>query len=166
MAISEQPEVNSFSPDGEPELKIEDDGTLMIDKATLCCSRSGVFAGGDVVTGPNTVVDAIAAGKRSAVMIDRYIRGEELHQPVEEPQTPKIYVEPVEVSEAELEQLRRAEPPRVPPELRKRNFTEVETALSEGDARREALRCLRCDLEFTQPESESAEILISEGKSA
>jgi NADPH-dependent glutamate synthase beta subunit-like oxidoreductase len=39
---------------------------------------AGVFAGGDVTTGPATVIDAIAAGKRAAVMIDRYLRGAEL----------------------------------------------------------------------------------------
>ncbi len=43
----------------------------------------------------------------------------------------------------------RAETPRAPAEWRTRNFAEVEVALSPGEARREALRCLRCDLEFT-----------------
>ena len=38
-------------------------------------SRTGVFAGGDVVSGPSTVIAAIAAGKKAAVMIDRYVSG-------------------------------------------------------------------------------------------
>ena len=150
VAISEQPEINSYLPTGEPELKIHEDGTLEIDKNTLLTSREGVFAGGDAVTGPNTVVDAIAAGKKAAVMIDRYLRGEELRQQ-EPPRIPKLFIEPLPVSEEELEQMRRAEPPRVPAELRRRTFEEVEKSMSEADARREALRCLRCDLEFTQP---------------
>ena len=165
VAISEQPEVNSFSPTGEPELKIREDGTLEVDKDTECCSRPGVFAGGDVVTGPNTVVDAIAAGKKAAIMIDRYLRGEKLRQP-EEPRIPKEYVEPILLTEEELDDIRRAEAPRVPPQLRRRSFAEVETALSEADARREATRCLRCDLEFTQPKTEAVEIPISEGSLA
>ena len=165
VAISEQPEVNSFSPDGEPELKIREDGTLEVDQTTNACSRPGVFAGGDVVTGPNTVVDAIAAGKRAAIMMDRYLQGEALVQP-EQPRIPKVYVEPVMLSEEELEQARRAEPPRVPAGIRRRTFEEVETALSEADARREASRCLRCDLEFTKPKSEPVETAITEGQTA
>lgn len=150
VAISEQPDVDSISPSGEPGLKIEDDGTLYADKDHLSCSRPGVFAGGDVVTGPNTVVDAIAAGKKVAVMIDRYIRGEELRQP-EQAKVPQNYVEPLEISEEELSQLRRAEPPHVSIEQRTSSFVEVEMALPEDDAKCEAMRCLRCDLEFTQP---------------
>jgi len=159
VAISEQPEISSYLPTGEPELKIHEDGTLEINKDTLLTSHEGVFAGGDVVTGPNTVVDAIAAGKKAAVMIDRYLRGEELRQQ-EAPRIPKLYIKPLSVSEEELEQMRRAEPPRVPAELRRRTFEEVEKAMSEADARREALRCLRCDLEFTQPKPEALVIPV------
>lgn len=157
VAIGEQPDVHSISPPGETELKIEDDGTLYADRYHLSCSRPGVFAGGDVVTGSNTVVDAIAAGRKAAVMIDRYIRGEKLRQP-EKAKVPQIYVEPLEISEEELSQLRRAQPPHVPFDQRTSSFVEVEMALLEDDAKREAMRCLRCDLEFTQPkEKELAE---------
>ncbi|MFH1861346.1 MAG: FAD-dependent oxidoreductase, partial [bacterium] len=165
VAISEQPEVNSYTPSGEPELKIRDDGTLEVNKNTLQCSLPGVFAGGDVVTGPNTVVDAIAAGKRAALMIDRYLRGEPLQQP-DVPLVPKHYVPPIQLSEEEAEQIRRAESPRVPVEIRRRTFEEVETALGEADARREAMRCLRCDLEFTTRKPEVKEIPIVEGQTA
>ena len=55
-------------------------GLDRVDPQTLATSRTGVFAGGDVVTGPNTVVDAIAAGKRAAAMIDRYLEGEKLER--------------------------------------------------------------------------------------
>ncbi|MBM3324961.1 MAG: hypothetical protein FJY66_04770 [Calditrichaeota bacterium] len=150
VAISEQPDVNSVSSTGEPELVIRDDGTLSVDRDTLSCGRPGVFAGGDVVTGPNTVVDAIAAGKKAAQMIDRYVCGEELRQR-QQPKVPQVYVEPLKVSEEELAQLRRAEPPHAPVEQRRSSFIEVEMALPETDAKREAMRCLRCDLEFTQP---------------
>lgn len=160
VAISEQPDVDSISPKGEPELKLSEDGTLDVDKNTLCCSRPGVFAGGDVVTGPNTVIDAIAAGKKSAIMIDRYIRGENLKQPMK-PKSPDIYIEPCMLSDEELDQLRRAEPPRISADQRKRSFAEVEMTLCEEDAKREAMRCLRCDLEFTKPKMEQEETIGS-----
>lgn len=150
VAISEQPDVDSISPVGETALKINKDGMLEVDRQTLTTNRPGVFAGGDVTTGPNTVVDAIAAGKRAAVMIDRYLAGEELKQ-IEKHLMPVVYVPPIELSEAELSQLRRVEPPRAPAEHRCSTFTEVEMTLLEADARREASRCLRCDLDFTCP---------------
>jgi hypothetical protein len=48
----------------------------------------------------------------------------------------------------------RAQTPRAPADWRKRNFAEVEVTLSQAEARRESLRCLRCDLEFTRGEKE------------
>jgi microcompartment protein CcmL/EutN len=109
-----------------------------------------VFAAGDVVTGPNTVVDSIAAGKRAAVMIDRYIRKEELIRP-EEPRLPRVYVEPVTLKEGEEVSQERVETPRAPAKWRTRNFSEVEVSLSIEEVTCEANRCLRCDLEYTQP---------------
>ena len=125
-----------------------------MDEYTLACNRPGVFAGGDVVTGPNTVVDAIAAGKRAAVMIDRYIHGESMRQ-VEQIKTPEVYVEPTAISAEEQSSIERVDLPRVPIKRRSKSFIEVERAMSEADAEHEALRCLRCDLEFTKPQSTS-----------
>ena len=149
VAISEQPDVNSISQDIEGGLEITAWNTLKVDEYTLTCSRPGVFAGGDVITGPNTVVDAIAAGKKAAVMIDRYIRGEELRQ-IEQPKVPKIYIEPYPINEKELGDIGRIESPRVPVKSRSKTFIEVEKAMSDTDAKHEAIRCLRCDLEFTE----------------
>ncbi|RJP75557.1 MAG: hypothetical protein C4524_11745 [Candidatus Zixiibacteriota bacterium] len=164
VAISESPDTDSIARDGDRCVSIRDDGTVTVDTDTLACCRPGVFAGGDVTTGPNTVVDAIAAGKKAAVMIDRYLKGEELHPPAEV-RRPRHYIEPSNLSEEELARIRRAEPPRVPPEVRRRSFAEVEMSLSVHDATTEARRCLRCDLDFThhmKPESSPAE--TSEGK--
>jgi len=52
--------------------------TFQVDLLTLETGEDGIFAGGDSVTGPNTVVDAMAAGRRAAVSIDRYLKGEDL----------------------------------------------------------------------------------------
>jgi len=82
-------------------------------------------------------------------MIDRYLRGEELKQP-EKQRKPEIYVEPIPIDEEELANLRHAEIPRVSPDVRKHSFREVEQTFTESVARKEAVRCLRCDLEFTE----------------
>jgi NADH-quinone oxidoreductase subunit F len=147
VTIGDEPDIDYISSMG---IELTAQGTLRVDPETLATSRPGVFAGGDVVTGPNTVVDAIAAGKKAAVMIGRYLRGEPMRQP-SDVRVPWAYVEPCMLSEEELSRIRRAEPPTLPIELRKRSFSEVELSLSVEDATREARRCLRCDLEFTQP---------------
>jgi len=146
VAIGEQ--IQPFAMDGSMDIKVSKWGTIVNDDETLQTTRKGVFAGGDVVTGPNTVVDAIAAGKRVAMMIDRYLHEQELRQPADV-RTPRIYVQPEVMSEQELETIRRAEPPTAAMDARRSGFTEVELVLSEKEAKTEAHRCLRCDLDFT-----------------
>ncbi len=154
IAISEQPDVNSITQDVEGGLDITPWNTLKVDEYTLATGRPGVFAGGDVVTGPNTVVDAIAAGKKVAIMIDRYLRGETLRQ-IGQPKLPNIFIKPCPVIGVEQDSLKRIELPRLPIGRRTTSFIEVERAMSDADAEHEALRCLRCDLEFTQPKEKS-----------
>jgi NADH-quinone oxidoreductase subunit F len=149
VAISEGSDTDCVSVAGVNRVDVDERrGTIRIDPETLCTNRPGVFAGGDVVTGPNTVVDAIAAGKKAAVIIDRYVRKQPLKQP-SEARLPRHYVEPTNGDK--VRQTKRVAVPRVDMESRKRQFLEVELTLSPEDAKREAARCLRCDLEFTQP---------------
>ena len=70
-----------------------------------------------------------------------------------------MIVPPVAVAEGEeFVKIERVEPPRVPPDLSCHTFDEVETVISAEAAVREARRCLRCDLEFTEPKpAEEAE---------
>ena len=146
VAVGERPDSDALAAMG---LELDRGGRARVDPATLCTSRPGVFAGGDLVTGPNTVADAIAAGKKAARVIDRYLRGEELREP---PQVrlPEVLVEPAAVGEQEREEAGRAEAPTLPVASRRKNFAEVEMTLSAEAAVREARRCLRCDLAFTQ----------------
>jgi len=163
VAIGERPDSDCLSSMG---LDVGKSGRLHVDPETLCTNRPGVFAGGDLVTGPNTVVDAIAAGEKAATVIDRYLRGEELRQ---RPQTklPRFFIEPTEVSGEELDEAARAEPATLDAESRRKNFAEVEMTLSVEQATREARRCLRCDLEFTRgAEDQEAECVAVEEKSA
>jgi len=146
VAIGERPQSECLAGMG---IETDKAGRVKIDPKTLATSIKGVFAGGDLVTGPNTVIDAIAAGKKVARIIDRYLRGETLAEPARA-KLPTVFLEPAVVSEEELESAARAVPPVLPVKGRRKNFNEVERSLSEEQARAEARRCLRCDLAFTQ----------------
>ena len=160
MAIGERPDSDCLASMG---VELDRGGRTRVDAATLCTSRPGVFAGGDLVTGPNTVADAIAAGKKAARTIDRYLRGEELREPPEV-SLPEAFIEAAAVSEEEREGARRVRPPTLPVESRRKNFAEVEMTLSAEAAACEARRCLRCDLAFTQREHAEAGCAEAEGK--
>jgi NADH-quinone oxidoreductase subunit F len=150
VTIGDTPDADYVSTMG---IEMNRGGTLKIDKDTLATSRPGVFAGGDAVTGPNTVVEAIAAGKKAAVMIDRYLRGQTLRQ-TPAVRLPEIFIEPQQLSDEELNQSKRVEPPQIPIETRRQSFKEVELALAAEEAMCEARRCMRCDLEFTAIQQE------------
>jgi glutamate synthase (NADPH/NADH) small chain len=55
-------------------LDVTEKGTIVIKEGETCTSRKGVFAGGDIVTGAATVIEAMGAGKSAAVEIDEYIK--------------------------------------------------------------------------------------------
>ncbi|MDD5207054.1 MAG: FAD-dependent oxidoreductase, partial [Desulfobacterales bacterium] len=119
--------------------------TLMADTITSSTSAEGIFSGGDLVLGPATVVEAIGAGKRAAEGIDRYVRG--LPQP-KMPTVPtrRMRVEMTEVPASAKMSLRRPEIPLLGPERRRITFQQVELGYDEVTARKEANRCLRCDV--------------------
>lgn len=125
-------------------------GSLSVNEESLLTSKKGVFGGGDVVTGPSTVIKAIADGKKAAYMIARFIEGKSLRMP-QEVVLPDVFVKPLEADDTEEAAANRAKTPMLPLEERKGSFAEVELAISEKDARCEARRCMRCDLDFTQP---------------
>jgi len=163
VAIGESPDSECLASMG---LELDKSGRLRTNAKTLCTNRKGVFAGGDLVTGPNTVVDAIAAGKKAAEVIDLYLRGKELAGPPRL-KLPKVFIEPAAVGDEEYEEVKRAEPATLPAKSRKKSFAEVELPLSVEQATREARRCLRCDLEFTRyKENEQAKCTAVKEKSA
>jgi NADH-quinone oxidoreductase subunit F len=161
VTIGDEPDIDYVSAMG---IETTGRGTLKVNPETLETGRPGVFAGGDVVTGPDTVVDAIAAGRKAAATIACYLRGTALKQPAVA-RVPRAYVEPCMLSEDEIDRIRRADPPTLPVGLRKRSFSEVEMSLSTKDATREARRCLRCDLEFTRRKAAGAAQLAAGGQS-
>ncbi len=71
-AISQEPDLSSFPEDHG--LEISRWNSFVVDEKTLATNRPSVFAGGDAVTGPATVIEAIAAGHQAACSIDNYIK--------------------------------------------------------------------------------------------
>ena len=120
---------------------LSDWGTLNVDPMTLQSADPDIFAGGDSVTGPRTVVEAVAAGKEAAISIDRFIRGEDL---VEGRQKDWEGVKP-ELTEGQ-DSIPREKMPRLDPEIRMKNFNEVQLGFDTNLARNEAKRCLECGL--------------------
>ncbi len=138
-AISQRPDL-SFLPT-DHGFAITRWNTFEVDPATLQTNKTGVFAGGDAVTGPATVIEAIAAGKKAADMIDRYLRGLELPGAQEESR-PSVTLTDEEIQT--IEKAPRQQMPKLPLERRRGNFEEVELGFSEDAAVAEANRCLRC----------------------
>jgi heterodisulfide reductase subunit A-like polyferredoxin len=74
-----------LSPQDTVRLPVTRGGTLAVNIHTLATAVEGIFAGGDAVTGPNTAIEALAAGRKAATSIDRYLSGEDLHRGGMEP---------------------------------------------------------------------------------
>jgi NADH-quinone oxidoreductase subunit F len=119
---------------------------MVVDNNTLATNVSGVFAGGDFVTGPGFVVEAIAAGRRGAIAIDKYLRSDTSRVDMYDLKT-EVIKEVTKEEEETWEEQPRIKMPRLPVPERKHSFIEIEQGFSEEQARQEAKRCLRCDLE-------------------
>lgn len=134
-AIGQRPEI----PD-EFNLPVGQGNVIEVNPDTLTTSREGVFAGGDVVTGPASIIEAIAAGRQAAISIDKYLGGNGDINEVLAP--PEKGVVPLE----EAEEKRRPYMLSLPIEQRTKSSSQVELGYSHEMAIEEAKRCLRCDL--------------------
>jgi formate dehydrogenase beta subunit len=126
------------------QVRIGRGSTIQVDAVTLTTNRRGVFAGGDAVTGPATVTEALAAGRLAASRIDDYLQhrypiaSREGREGVAAELLPKT-----------IEMIRktgRLEPPTLPPGKRKKGFKAVELIYDWEIAINEARRCLRCGM--------------------
>ena len=115
-------------------------GRLVVDPDSLSTQRDGVFAGGDVVTGPASVVQAIAAGKQAALSIDCYLKGRAVPKSVEPITVGEL---PAEAAQR-LERLKRQKMPARMARKRISNFELVEQGYTKAMSIREASRCLNC----------------------
>lgn len=123
------------------QLVMNQESSIIIDPVTGQTSVDWIFAGGDCATeGSKTVIEAIAAGERAAVGIDKMLTG---HNNAfwREEKVVSVHFDP----NAEPVGYTRSKMPLLPIERRKYNFNEVEQPWLESEAVRQAERCLRCD---------------------
>ncbi len=137
LAIGQQADIRE-----EWGLGLRTGGILRVDPETLETDRQGVFAGGDVATGPLSVIAAIGQGRLAAQSIDRYLGGDgdisETLAPSDGAMDFPSLMHPQGVAPFHMARLGMQE--------RLRSFTEVDLGLTTGQAMEEARRCLRCDL--------------------
>jgi heterodisulfide reductase subunit A-like polyferredoxin len=138
-ALGQVPETDFVK---QSEVSLSKRGAIEIDAKTGVTNVEGVFAGGDVVTGPAFVIDAIAAGKKAARSIHQYLNG----QPLEPEQEWK---EPEKFSQEEIEDRKERFPSRNKVEMREepvkervQDFREVALGYSLEEAAEESSRCL------------------------
>ncbi len=138
-AIGQVPDLSCL--EGENGIKFSRWNTIETDPITYATNRKGVFAGGDVQTGPGVAIGAIAAGKEAAESIIRYLDGRDMvkgrepvssDNPVYRPISEGIFRENRQKTR-ELEVSRRSD-----------NFNEVELGYDEETGKAEAKRCLNC----------------------
>ncbi len=139
-AIGQSPDL----PDGLAEqVAVRRDNTFDVGEA-LNTTRPGVFAAGDAVSGPATVVEAVAQGNAVARAVDQYLRTGETARIITLPGY-EVVDQPFN-----LDDYANARMPEMPtlPVPHRRNFEEVELGMDEYTIQEECKRCLRCDLEW------------------
>ncbi len=119
-----------------------DGGLIGVDEKSLSTAEEGVFAGGEAVSGPSSVIEAISMGRQAAISLDRYLGGE---GDIDLTLAPAQEFDPVIGREEGFAQRMRVPMPSLPPQERPRSFDEIHLGYDENMAQQEASRCLRCD---------------------
>lgn len=140
VAIGEEPDP-SILPEGTG-IEISGWAGVVADSRTLSTGRAGIFAGGDVVSGAKTIIDAVAAGRRAAGSIHEYLAG----VPDGEAaimRTVRYVTPPEPILTVDLERRARAHAPL--PIVDSRSFAPTQAGFEPAVATAEAGRCFRCD---------------------
>jgi NADH-quinone oxidoreductase subunit F len=140
VAIGEQPDSAVVD-----SLEISGDNTIVVDPERYSTRRKGVFAGGDVVTGPNNIMNSILAGRRASESIDSYLRGDAIRSEFHKTK-PSRYIELADLPEEELSAPEQSEVQAHLHQERIGHFVDAEPVFSEVMAIKEARRCQRCEL--------------------
>jgi NADPH-dependent glutamate synthase beta subunit-like oxidoreductase/NAD-dependent dihydropyrimidine dehydrogenase PreA subunit len=139
VAVGEEPDP-SILPEGAG-IEVSGWAGIVADPRTFATGRAGVFAGGDVVSGPKTIIDAVGAGRRAASSIHEYLAGvtdgeAEILATVRYPTPPEPHLT------VDLGIRSRAHPPLPVPTV---GFAATQAGFDPATARAEAARCFRCD---------------------
>lgn len=141
VAIGQTPELSFLEQDSS--LPVNRSKTLAIDPDTYATSAEGIFAAGDVVSGPATVIEAIAGAKKAAISIDRYLKGKLLKKNQGEEE---VIISPEKVLREKgfIKGKERKKTSVISLETRRSTFEEVEKTFTKEEAIEEARRCLAC----------------------
>ncbi len=139
MAIGLLPSTTAF-----PKKMKNNRDLLTADEETLQTADSAIFAGGDCVTGPTMIVNAIAQGRRAAFYMDRHLKGQALDVKFDDGYMEKVDKNSVLEEAKYFKERSPVLQPMIPLEERKQTFDCYESVMSEEDARREAHRCMNC----------------------
>jgi NADPH-dependent glutamate synthase beta subunit-like oxidoreductase/NAD-dependent dihydropyrimidine dehydrogenase PreA subunit len=140
VAVGEEPDP-SILPEGAG-IEVSGWAGIVADPRTLTTGRAGIFAGGDVVSGPKTIIDAVASGRRAAGSVHEFLAG----VPDGEAAIMRTvrYATPPEPSlSLDIAPRPRAHPPL--PVFNPGSFVATQAGFDEAAARAEASRCFRCD---------------------
>jgi heterodisulfide reductase subunit A-like polyferredoxin len=140
VAIGQEPATPRLAAD---EVRLNDDGTIWVDRDTLMTGREGVFAGGDAVSGPATITEAVGQGKRAAFYIDRWLRGETIEDVPFDQMLPAVDKGRV-LGRQKRFPSSPVEPGELPASRRIMDFSEVQAPLTEEEALATAANCLNC----------------------
>jgi heterodisulfide reductase subunit A-like polyferredoxin len=141
VAIGQASDISPF--EGVEGLTFTRGGSIQVDAVSLATGRPGVFAAGDMQTGPRSAIEAIAGGKEAAVSMIRYLNGEDLtadREPMDK--DPDHYA--WRDIPSDVERRGRLEMPKISLERRKTTFDEIETGFEPEQGILEASRCLAC----------------------
>ncbi len=136
MSIGQAPNLDFLRPDDGVQKSPR--GLIAVDRETLMTSAPGVFAGGDCAFGPRLIIDSVGDGKRAAVAIDEYLRGNKHPEPMIEVEVltrHRMFEDFMEITRPAIPML---------PVDRRTGITEVEIGYDEASAMEEARRCLHC----------------------
>ncbi len=128
----------------DSNFEITENNRIKVDPDTLQTSCKNVFAGGDVVTGPASVIEAIAQGKKAAFGIDGYLNNSEIDNTEKKGFVQKIDEDNYTAVPADTSIEERAYSKNLDPTKRIQSFDEIEETLTEAQAIKEAERCLNC----------------------
>ncbi len=145
ISIGQAPDTSFLSKDSQLERALW--GALIVDENTLSTNIPGVFAGGDFTTGPTFVIRAIASGRRAAVAIEKFLKGDTGRIEMLDEKTDMKVDIGLALEDEAAEERPRIRTELESPDKRAKDFREVEKGFTEEQAHLEAMRCLRCDLE-------------------
>jgi len=146
VAVGEEPDP-SILPEGAG-IEVSGWAGIVADPNTLATGRAGIFAGGDVVSGPKTIIDAVASGRRAAASIHEYLSGATDGEG-EIFATVRYVTAPERALTLDLASRPRAHAPL--PVVQPGSFAATQVGFDEATARSEADRCFRCDAIYAGP---------------